>query len=123
MKSLKVIIFSLLLPFIGFSLYAQWNNICQFNTYMNDIWFVDKNTGYACGGQAGKNRYLMTIAMIYALPVMTQAILFHMASSRPLIKAIPGSLTPAIITVPFQKYILQEPISGMPLPMQRAEQH
>ena len=53
MKFLMVIIFSLLLSFIGSHLYAQWNNICQFNTYMNDIWFVDENTGYACGGQPG----------------------------------------------------------------------
>jgi hypothetical protein len=53
MKPLTFIIVVFLYAFTGFSLHAQWNNICQFDTYMNDLWFVDENTGYACGGQPG----------------------------------------------------------------------
>jgi photosystem II stability/assembly factor-like uncharacterized protein len=53
MKSLVFIIALLFFSITGSSLYAQWNNICQFDTYMNDIWFVDEYTGYACGGQPG----------------------------------------------------------------------
>ena len=37
----------------GQCIQAQWNNICQFDTQMNDLWFVDENTGYACGGYTG----------------------------------------------------------------------
>lgn len=53
MKSIKVVIFSLLFCIAGSHLHAQWNNICQFDTQMNDIWFVDKETGYVCGGYNG----------------------------------------------------------------------
>jgi photosystem II stability/assembly factor-like uncharacterized protein len=50
MKSLKVIFFFLIFFIASFSLDAQWNNIYQFTTPMNGIWFVNENTGYVCGG-------------------------------------------------------------------------
>ncbi|MCX6249488.1 MAG: YCF48-related protein [Bacteroidetes bacterium] len=32
---------------------AQWNQIYTFNDQMNDLWFVDKDNGYICGGYSG----------------------------------------------------------------------
>lgn len=48
MNSVKIFLFSILFLITG-GLFAQWNNICQFDSNLNDIWFVDENTGYVCG--------------------------------------------------------------------------
>jgi len=49
MNHITIILLSVLISLSG-HLFAQWNNICQFDTQMNDLWFTDENTGYACGG-------------------------------------------------------------------------
>jgi photosystem II stability/assembly factor-like uncharacterized protein len=39
---------------------AQWNRIYTFGAQMTDLWFVDKDNGYICGGSSGPALYNTT---------------------------------------------------------------